>query len=274
MNFGKRLLGIIFDRPGQPVGAARTAPRRLLTPMARSLLDPPWPQHLRVLVLAPHPDDFDAIGVSLRQLQQQGHALHLAVLTGGANGVDDGFEGATGTEQKVALREAEQRASCAFFGLAAERCRFLRLWQHAADAAQDDERLRAHLRAVQPQLVFLPHGNDSNATHRRTHERFHALAARERLTLWACLNQDAKTLQMRRDLYTAFDDELARWKGQLLRHHRSQQQRNLRTRGHGFDARVLQLNRDAAAALELDAPYAEVFELARYADGALQACSG
>lgn len=251
------------------MGAVAPAQRRLKA-VARPLQDAPWPQQLPVLVLAPHPDDFDAIGVTLRQLQQQGHTLHLAVLTGGANGVDDGFDGAVGIEQKVALREAEQRASCAFFGLPAQRCQFLHLWQDDADAAQDDERLRAHVQALRPQLVFLPHGNDSNATHRRTHERFHALAARDRLTLWACLNQDAKTLQMRRDLYTAFDNELAGWKAQLLRHHRSQQQRNLQTRGSGLDARVLQLNRDAATTLGLDAPYAEVFELARYVDGAVQ----
>ncbi len=239
--------------------------------MARPLAGAGWPPRMRVLVLAPHPDDFDAIGVTLRQLSEHGHELHLAVLTGGANGVDDGFDGAIDSDQKVALREAEQRASCAFFGLPAGRCRFLRLWQHAADAAQDDARLRAHVLALQPQLVFLPHGNDSNATHRRTHERFQALAAGERLTLWICLNQDPKTRQMRSDLYTAFDAVLADWKAALLRHHRSQQQRNLRTRGRGFDARVLQLNRDAAAALGLDAPYAEVFELAHCVDGVVGA---
>lgn len=241
--------------------------------MARALACAGWPPRMRVLVLAPHPDDFDAIGVTLRELHAQGHELHLAVLTGGANGVDDGFDGAIDAAQKVALREAEQLASCAFFGLPAGRCRFLRLWQHAADAGRDDARLREHVLALQPQLVFLPHGNDSNATHRRTHAHFHALATQERLSLWACLNQDAKTLQMRHDLYTPFDAGLADWKAALLRHHRSQQQRNLRTRGHGFDARVLQLNREAAAALGLDAAYAELFELARYVDGALDARS-
>ena len=235
--------------------------------MARPLAGAGWPPRMRVLVLAPHPDDFDAIGVTLRQLSEHGHELHLAVLTGGANGVDDGFDGAIDSDQKVALREAEQRASCAFFGLPAGRCRFLRLWQHAADAAQDDARLRAHVLALQPQLVFLPHGNDSNATHRRTCRSFCAIAASERLTLQACLNQDAKTLGMRSDLYTGFDADLAQWKAQLLRHHRSQQKRNLRTRGIGFDARVLQLNRSAAAALGTAEPYAEVFELTRFIDG-------
>ncbi len=79
---------------------------------------------------------------------------------------------------------------------------------------------------------------------------------------------------MRSDLFTGFDADLADWKAQLLRHHRSQQQRNLRTLGIGFDARVLQLNRAAAASLGLDEPYAEVFELMRFVDGVPQAERG
>lgn len=225
---------------------------------------------MTVLVLAPHPDDFDAIGVTLRRLHERRHELHLAVLTGGANGVD----GAGSRDEKTALREAEQRDSCRFFGLDASRCHFLRLWEDPLAEAQDDARLRAHILGLRPELVFMPHGNDSNATHRRTCQSFCSIAAGERLTLQACLNQDAKTLGMRSDLYTGFDADLADWKAQLLRHHRSQQQRNLRTLGIGFDARVLQLNRAAAASLGLDEPYAEVFELMRFVDGVPQAERG
>jgi LmbE family N-acetylglucosaminyl deacetylase len=231
--------------------------------VTRPLSDAPWQPHARALVLAPHPDDFDAIGVTLRQLHEQRLELHLAVLTSGANGVD----GLGSFEEKTALREAEQRDSCRFFGLPTARCHFLRLWEDPLAQARDEARLRAHILALQPDLVFMPHGNDSNAKHRRTCRSFCAIAASERLTLQACLNQDAKTLGMRSDLYTGFDADLAQWKAQLLRHHRSQQQRNLRTRGIGFDARVLQLNRSAAAALGTTEPYAEVFELMRFIDG-------
>ncbi len=227
---------------------------------------------MTVLVLAPHPDDFDAIGVALRHLHQAGHTLHLAVLTHDANGVEDDFDGARTVEEKAALREAEQRASCGFFGLPAARCHFLRLWQDPRAEAQDAARLREQVLGLQPDLVVMPHGNDSNATHRRTFDSFCALAASERLTLQACLNQDAKTLGMRSDLAMPFDAETAAWKAELLRRHRSQQQRNLRTRGSGFDARVLQLNRDAAAGPGLREPFAEVFELLRFAAGVPQSC--
>jgi hypothetical protein len=66
---------------------------------------------------------------------------------------------------------------------------------------------------------------------------------------------------MRPDLYAYFGEEEAAWKAQLLRFHRSQQERNLKTRGQGFDQRVLDVNRRAAADAGGLMPYAEVFEL-------------
>ena len=221
------------------------------------------PAQLRIVVLAPHPDDFDAIGLSLRFLHRQGHVIHVAVVTAGASGVEDGCGGAHTVAQKAALREAEQRASCAYFGLAPDRLAFLRLWE-GGDDATDRERLRDYLRAKQPQLVFMPHGNDTNRTHRRVYESFDAIAKQDGLSLWALLNRDAKTISMRADLYTYFGEEDARWKAELLRFHRSQQERNLRTRGQGFDERVLAMNRESARLAGAALPYAECFELRRY----------
>lgn len=218
---------------------------------------------MRVLVMAPHPDDFDAIGLSLRHLHLQGHELHVAVLTSGAGGVDDGFGGAHDAEAKASLREAEQRESCAFFGLPPRRLHFLRLWE--GDEAQHEAPapLVAWMAERPADLVFMPHGNDSNRTHRRTYQAVCAIARRQGLHAWALLNQDAKTLGMRIDAYFDYGEEEAQWKARLLRLHRSQQERNLRTRGAGFDARVLELNRQAAGALPARRPYAEAFELMR-----------
>lgn len=239
-----------------------------------SLRDLGFPRPLVIQVLAPHPDDFDAIALSLRHLHQQGHALHVAVLTTGASGVDPGFEGADDDDARAALRETEQRASCALFGLAPERLTFLRLWGEPAGAdtngpatavapqePDDLARLAGWMAAQPADLLFMPHGNDSNRTHRRTFEAVRAVAVAQGLQAWACLNQDAKTVQMRVDLHFDFGAEDAAWKARLLRCHRSQQERNLRTRGSGFDARVLEVNRQAAQALGTRLPYAEAFEL-------------
>lgn len=235
----------------------------------RSLREIVFSHRLTMLVLAPHPDDFDAISATLRHLHGQGHELHVAVLTTGANGVDDGYAGAADRHAKAAVREAEQRASCALFGLPPGRLHFLRLWEHGTDLVgssdtadrADLQRLAAWLAARPADLLFMPHGHDTNRTHRRTYESVRALAAQQRMHRWACLNQDAKTLALRPDLYFDFDEQEAAWKRQLLLCHGSQQQRNLRTRGVGFDERVLGMNRRAAGALAAARPYAEVFEL-------------
>jgi len=227
------------------------------------------PQPSTVVVLAPHPDDFDAIGVTLRHLHRHGASMHLAVLTTGASGVEDGYAGAATNEDKAALREREQADSCRYFGLPLERLVFLRLPLEGKDEASADrashERVRDYLLARRPDMVFMPHGNDSNAAHRRTYALFRAIALAEGLRTVAFFNRDAKTLAMRADAYMPFGAEAAAWKAEMLRLHDSQQQRNLRTRGHGFDERVLAVCRQGAAELGLPDPYAEIFEIERYA---------
>ena len=228
------------------------------------------PASLTLVVLAPHPDDFDAIAVTLRYFHQRGDTIHLAVLTTGASGVEDGYADAYTADDKATLREAEQAASCAFFGLPSERLSFLRLPpDEKGNPRLDDinrQCIRDYLAARQPDLVFMPHGNDSNVTHQRTYALFRAVALAERWKLWAVLNQDAKTVAMRTDLYTPFAAGDAAWKAELLRLHASQQQRNLNTRAQGFDERVLAVNRKTG--LGLHAEYAEAFELEAYGTAA------
>ena len=58
-----------------------------------------------------------------------------------------------------------------------------------------------------------------------------------------------------------FDAEGAEWKRRLLRHHASQQDRNVRVRGHGFDERILRGNAETARSAGRSGMFAEVFEL-------------
>lgn len=235
------------------------------------LLDLLIPASLRVAILAPHPDDFDAIGVTLRHLRDNGNSLDLAVLTSGASGVEDGFGGAFTKETKGVLREAEQRESCRFFGLSEDHVTFLRLAEdpegHPAENNANRDQVRAFILDKHPDLICMPHGNDSNAAHRRTYRFFQRIVHEERLTLAAFLNRDPKTLAMRADLYTLFGEAEARWKAELLRFHRSQHQRNLNQRGFGFDERILRENRGNAAGWEAKGSHAEVFELEIYTAG-------
>ena len=75
----------------------------------------------------------------------------------------------------------------------------------------------------------------------------------------ALLVRDPKTLEMRLDLATAFGPEEATWKAELLRCDRSQHERNLRTRGTGFDERILATNREIGREIGLE--FAEGFEV-------------
>lgn len=226
------------------------------------------PPDLRVAVLAPHPDDFDAAGVTMRLFQRNGNRITLAVLSSGTGGVEDGFCNPPSREEKARVRECEQMESLRFFGLPPERAAFLRLADdetgELADSPENGQAIRRYLLENLPQIIFLPHGNDTNRDHRLVWSLASGAASDLGWGITAFLIRDPKTVAMRMDAYTAFGEEEAGWKARLLRFHRSQQQRNLNTRKKGFDDRILDVNRQAAKELGIAALYAEAFELASW----------
>jgi LmbE family N-acetylglucosaminyl deacetylase len=226
----------------------------------------PWPASWCACVLAPHPDDFDAAGVLLRRLDRAGLDIRLLVLSSSANGVEDGFCDLPTPEAKAALRENEQRASCRFFGLPESRLAFLRLEVEGPGGyLRDDEPNRRALAGtlvpIEPDIVLLPNGNDTNPDHRLVHAWWRRLSFEHGLGAAALLIRDPKTIGSRDDAYVPFGETEAAWKAELLRFHRSQHQRNLNTRGHGFDERILRINRESARRLGISEPYAESFEI-------------
>jgi LmbE family N-acetylglucosaminyl deacetylase len=219
-------------------------------------------------VLGPHPDDFDEIAVTLRRLADNGNPLHAAVVRSGS-GVLDAYAPDLTWEKKAAIREREQRNSLRFFGLPDSCIHFLSL-DNDADEGQLCETprnvgiLKSLLAAHEPDLLFLPHGNDTNSAHRALYAMVRGIASEQRRAVTLFLNRDPKTVSMRTDLYASFHQAEAGWKAEMLRFHDTQHQRNLLTRGHGVDARILEGNRTFARDLSLDAPYAETFEVEHY----------
>ena len=224
----------------------------------------PLPGGLRIAVLGPHPDDFDAIAVTLRRFHRAGSVISVAVLSGGASGVEDGYCVPPTDVRKAEVRRAEQLASCRMFGLPDGALEFLPLSEDAEgepdNTPANAEILVNHLAGIRPDIVFLPHGNDRKPGHRNVYALVQQAAARHPSPLVAFLNRDPKTVSCRTDAFMRYGEEEARWKAQLLRCHASQQQRNLNTRGHGFDERILEHDRKNAAGC--GAPiYAEAFEI-------------
>lgn len=227
----------------------------------------PWDAPRRWLVLAPHPDDFEVVAVTMRKLAERGCEIFLEVLTGGASGVEDVF--LEGWEEKTRAREEEQREASRRFGLPEERLRFHRFPEdgegHMRDDDANEERVRAILDRIAPEGVILPHGMDSNADHRRTYRYFEAWQHEQEHPPLALLVRDPKTIGMRLDLVTVFGDDEASWKGELLRCHSSQHERNLRTRGSGLDDRILSVNREIGD--EVGVEFAEAFEVSAGRNG-------
>ena len=225
-----------------------------------------FPAGLRVFVLAPHPDDFDETGLTLRRLSEEGAVIGLLVISSSANGVEDAYCDPPTDAAKAAVREREQLDSLAFFGLSADAVTFLRSpvgpeGGYILDDPGSFAVVAAATAAFRPALVFMPHGRDTNPDHRLICSWWRRLKGALPGEPQALLFQDPKTIALREDAVLAFDEESAAWKRRLLLFHRSQHARNLRTRGEGFDERILKVNRAAAANLGLGKPYAEVFEI-------------
>lgn len=205
----------------------------------------PWGRGV-ALSLAPHPDDPDAVAVTLRLLAQHGWDLRWVIVTSGWSGVQDDFVG-PGVEAKINARMEEQRASAKLFGLSDDRLSFLRLAEtdsgELEDTPANQQRLREVLDAIRPDLVILPHRYDTNATHRRVYEWLASWAEGQDRPILALGNEDPKTLDFQPNVQVCFDQETARWKASLLECHRSQSVRNQATRGITFAERILSVNR-------------------------------
>jgi LmbE family N-acetylglucosaminyl deacetylase len=232
------------------------------------------PKNLRILSFAPHPDDFDEIGITMRFFKDNGNPIHVCVIGSGVNGVDDSFCISPTLQEKSKIRENEQRRSIKFFGLPKERLTFLHLQQdrlgHPKNTEVNFQKTKDFFLSIRPDFVLLPHGNDSNSSHRRAFNDLQKIAAQTKHPFTALLNRDPKTIDMRIDIYTPFGEEESKWKKKLLRFHNSQQQRNLKTRGCGFDQRILNFNRQLAKQISKKFLYTEAFELKSFNSGQLQ----
>ncbi len=238
------------------------------------------PQCGRVLVLGPHPDDPESVTVTCRLLTQSGCDIWYAIASLSPSGVEDEYaqrirdRGSISLQDiKGKIRQREQTQSAEIFGLIPERLAFLGIEEDKElDSPKNLAKIRDHLESVEPDIVMMPIGKDPNRTHAWMYQTFQKCA--KELTLKtekpivALYNEDPKTTEIRKDLFVLFGEEGAVWKGALLKAHDSQQERNIHSRGIGFDKRILHMNHtswrhlaETSTPVGSSARYAEVFEI-------------
>jgi N-acetylglucosamine malate deacetylase 1 len=117
---------------------------------------------MKILVIAPHPDD-ESIGcggaVSLHA--QRGDAVSAVFLTSGELGLKQ-----LSREKAWDIREAEARSACKVLGVSEPQ--FLRLpdWMMGDDVAGAAAKLAPLLQQIEPDLIYLPHPNEWHPDHR------------------------------------------------------------------------------------------------------------
>lgn len=211
---------------------------------------------------------------------QSGCDIWYAIASLSPSGVEDEYaqsrrdrDSISLNEKKREIRQKEQTRSAETFGLNPDRLVFLGIEEDKKlDSPGNLVKIRDHLEFVKPDIVIMPIGKDPNQTHAWVYRVFRKcaknLTLRTRKSIVALYNEDPKTIEIRKDLFVLFGEEGAEWKRTLLKIHDSQQQRNMRSRGVGFDERILRLNHvswrhlvETSISAGSSATYAEVFEI-------------
>ena len=211
---------------------------------------------------------------------QSGCDIWYAIASLSPSGVEDKYaqrrqdrDSISLKEKKGKIRQKEQTLSAEMFGLDADRLAFLGIEEDKQiDSPGNLARIKDHLETVEPDIVIMPIGKDPNRTHVWVYQAFRKCAKelilKTEKPIVALYNEDPKTIEIRKDLFVLFGEEGADWKRALLKIHDSQQERNIYSRGMGFDERILRMNHlswtqllETLTPVASSAKYAEVFEI-------------
>jgi LmbE family N-acetylglucosaminyl deacetylase len=161
---------------------------------------------LTVLAIAPHPDDLEiGCGGTLAQMGKAGHTVHLAIMTRGEAG------GAP------ALRQREQEAAAKLYK--AKKIWWLGFEDTKVPLSKASiDALDAVMKAVKPDLVFAPWGEDTHQDHRNTSLQVRSAT---RYTQNVLFYEVPSTIEFLPDVYVDITKTLAA-KERALKAHKSQ----------------------------------------------------
>lgn len=230
------------------------------------------PCRSHALVLCPHPDDFDVAAVTLKSFHRSKKHIYVAIAPTFSGILDEFYPAPVTDEEKITTREQEQRSSLLFFGLDEAQFEF---FPHDVDLDQNGEWTYSERNAAlveqcileqAPDTILLPHPNDQNPAHSAMYRMVKESLVRHRLSVRLLKQMDPKTGEMRVDFYTPLTDEDVVWKTELFNHHKTQDHRNLQTRGVTLADRILKSNAQIAENNHLPCRLAEAFEIEQFSD--------
>ena len=211
---------------------------------------------------------------------QSGCDIRYGIASLSPSGVEDEYAQRRPNRDSISLedikgkiRQREQTQSAEMVGLIPEKLAFLGIEEDKElDSPKNLAKVRDYLESLDPDIVIMPIGKDPNRTHAWVYEAFQKcakdLTLKTEKPIVALYNEDPKTIEIRKDLFVLFGEEGADWKGALLKTHDSQQERNIHSRGIGFDERILRMNHsswrhlvETSALVGPSAKYAEAFEI-------------
>ncbi len=130
------------------------------------------------MVLGPHPDDPESVAIACRLFMRNGCDIRYCIVTLSPAGVEDIYadrwRAAVSTpldEVKMEIRRTEQVQAAERFGLAADDLIFLGLQKGEGgtlDSAENRRIIEDLLVTMAPDIVIMPVGRDTNATHAPT----------------------------------------------------------------------------------------------------------
>ena len=220
-----------------------------------------------VLVLCPHPDDFDVAAVTLKQLHQAGSDIRVAIAPTFSGILDSFYDVPTSNLEKIKTRNQEQRNSIKFFGLDDSKVEFFPNdcdldgngeWKYSeSNRALVGEYLLKH----SPDAIFIPHPNDANPAHSAMYKILSECLTKTPLTVDIFKQMDPKTVSLKIDQFVEITPKDAEWKTALFNHHKTQDHRNKTTRGISLAERILASNKAIAETHNLSCAMAEAFEI-------------
>jgi LmbE family N-acetylglucosaminyl deacetylase len=117
------------------------------------------PENRRIIFFCAHPDDDTfSSGATLHELARRGNPVTCVYLTTSPRGVLRDIP----EEEKVATRKREAEEACKVVGA---RPLFLDMHKSELESRESLKRIQDILKKEKPDIVFLPHENDSHPTH-------------------------------------------------------------------------------------------------------------